>query len=89
MPARLNYGPRLSEEKKVRQSIERAWERRRGEGEGRREGESEEAQGDLAVPSKTHLPVVGCESESSLAIPQDPSELSPVNGCRAPPKAAR
>ena len=44
MPARLNYGPRLSEEKKVRQSIERAWERRRGEGEGRREGESEEAQ---------------------------------------------
>ena len=44
MPARLNYGPRLSEEKKVRQSIERAWERGRGEGEGRREGESEEAQ---------------------------------------------
>ena len=43
MPARLNYGPRLSEEKKVRQSIERAWERGRGEGEGR-EGESEEAQ---------------------------------------------
>ena len=43
MPARLNYGPRLSEEKKVRQSIERAWETRRGgEGEGR--GESEEAQ---------------------------------------------
>ena len=41
MPARLNYGPRLSEEKKVRQSIERAWERGRGEG---REGESEEAQ---------------------------------------------
>ena len=38
MPARLNYGPRLSEEKKVRQSIERAWERSRGE------GESEEAQ---------------------------------------------
>ena len=58
MPARLNYGPRLSEEKKVRQSIERAWERGEKEGGESEEGQTESGtkkalnQGSLA-PSKT------------------------------------